>query len=84
MGDLNCPIGCTEGQAGIENQKKMPNGDFIRLLVSHPMWSMAKVRNILRDPAITKEHPFPKEAETLWVCERNVPNIGATLLNYTT
>ena len=63
--------------------KKRPKGDFVKLLITHRGWNAAKVRQILRDPAVCREHPEPAAAEQIWVCERNIPPIGSWLLNYT-
>ena len=65
-----------------KKKKSMPDGDFIKLLISHPGWSRARVRDILREPAVVRLHPIPKEGERLWVCERNVSPVGAAMLNY--
>ena len=63
--------------------KKKPKGDFVKMLLTHKGWNATQVRNILREPAVCKSHPDPTAAERIWVCERNVPPIGAWLLNYT-
>ena len=63
--------------------KKMPAGDFVKLLLTHKGWNAADVRNILREPEVCRVHPDPTAAERIWVCERNVPPIGSWLLNYT-
>ena len=72
-------------QRGVMAHKKknnMPDGDFIKLLISHPGWSRARVRDILREPAMVRLHPIPKEGGRLWACKRNVPLVGAAMLNY--
>ena len=63
--------------------KKMPPGDFVKLLLTHKGWNAADVRSIIREPEVCKVHPDPTAAERIWVCERNVPPIGSWLLNYT-
>ena len=63
--------------------KKKPNGDFVKLLITHRGWNATRVRQILRDPAVCREHPEPAAAEQMWVCERSIPPIGSWLLNYT-
>lgn len=63
--------------------KRRPRGDFVKLLITHRGWNATRVRQILRDPAVCREHPEPAAAEQIWVCERNVPPIGSWLLNHT-
>ena len=63
--------------------KKMPPGDFVKLLLTQKGWNAADVRSIIREPEVCKVHPDPTAAERIWVCERNVPPIGSWLLNYT-
>ena len=62
--------------------KRKPDGDFIKLLITHKGWNATQIRSIIREPAVCELHPNPTEAERLWVCERNVPPIGSWLLNY--
>ena len=63
--------------------KKMPDGDFVKLLLTHQGWNASDVRSIIREPEVCKLHPDPTAAERIWVCERNVAPIGSWLLNYT-
>ena len=63
--------------------KKKPNGDFVKLLITHTGWNATDIRGIIREPGVCKVHPDPTAAERIWVCERNVPPIGSWLLNYT-
>ena len=63
--------------------KKKPNGDFVKLLITHTGWNATDIRGSIREPGVCKVHPDPTAAERIWVCERNVPPIGSWLLNYT-
>jgi hypothetical protein len=63
--------------------RKKPNGDFVKLKITHKGWNVAEIRKIIRDPEVCKLHPEPTSAERIWVCERNVPPVGSWLLNYT-
>ena len=66
-----------------KKSKKKPKGDFVKFLITHRGWNASRVRQILRERAVCREHRNPMEAEMIWVCERNVPPIGSWLLSHT-
>ena len=63
-----------------KEEKRKPMGDYIKLLITHKAWGKVRIRDVLRDPEVVHRHPEPEVAETMWVCEKNVPPISTWLL----
>ena len=65
-----------------KNHKKKPEGDYIKLVVTHKALGVVRIRDMLRDPKLVERHPQKELTENMWVCEKNLPPVATWLLNY--